>query len=403
MRILCIIQRYYPAIGGAEILTKSLMDHLSKNHEVVVCTSNAQDIRSFWNKNTEKISVLNPVQYTVNRYEIVTSRELNTDEYLEKFPLASNYPGPFLPQLWNDLVCNPIEYDLIFVTAYPYDHILPAYVAAKKWKIPIVIMPLLHQEFPELYLSSMKLTMLDNADGIFVLSESEKTTLTNYAIDPSKISVLPIPISVDEWEGIDSSKFRQKISLKPEQKIILFTGSKAYVKGIIHLIEALRILWKKRDDVFLVIIGPTTKEYEDYISKIPSSMQKNIIDLGAVDDKTKKEVFSSCDILAVPSKSESFGMVYLEAWLCKKPVIGCDIIPISEIIQNKKNGLLVKFGDVNELNNAITYLIENPNICNYYGVEGNAKIRKLDSKKILQDFENKCVLLVNNFKNQISE
>jgi len=126
MRILCVIQRFYPVIGGAEILTKNLLDHLSKSHEITVYTTNAKDTKSFWNHNGEKIDTKENLSYTIKRFNFLLPDDINIDKDFEKFSLSSNYPGPFSPSLWKDLISKRPNFDLIFVTAFPYDHIICA-------------------------------------------------------------------------------------------------------------------------------------------------------------------------------------------------------------------------------------------------------------------------------------
>ncbi|MDH3766784.1 MAG: glycosyltransferase family 4 protein, partial [Nitrosopumilus sp.] len=182
MKILCIIQRYFPVIGGSELLTKTYMDYLSKRHKVTVYTTDAFDIKAFWDKNAKKIKSDNSINYEIKRFDFLVPSQIAHDDSLQNFPIPSNYPGPFSPKMWTKLVLKKIDYDLIYVSSFPYDHILPAYVAAKKWNIPIIITPLTHQEFPELYFTAIRLTILNNSDGIFVISNSEKNILKKYGI-----------------------------------------------------------------------------------------------------------------------------------------------------------------------------------------------------------------------------
>ncbi|HSB57694.1 MAG TPA: glycosyltransferase family 4 protein [Nitrosopumilaceae archaeon] len=400
MKILCVVQRFYPVIGGSEILTKNIMDHLSKNHEVTVYTTNAEDIKSFWNKNGPKISNHDFKNYEVNRFDFLTPTEIKFDEKAKTIPLATNYPGPFSPDMWKNLIVKKIDYDLIFASAFPYDHIIPAYIAAKKWNIPIIIMPLIHQEFPWLYLTSIKLTMLNNCDAIIVLSESERKILVDKGIDKTKISIMPLFIEEGLREDLDPEKFRKSISINPREKIILFIGSKSFVKGVIHLVEAIKIIQKKKPDVHLVLIGPTTKEFKEYFSRLPECTKKKITDLGIVNERDKRNALAACDLLALPSKSESFGLVYLEAWSFKKPLIGCNILPTSEIIENGKDGILVEFGNVQEIVEAITRLINSPLLCEQIGNEGLKKVSKINSKTILKTFEEKCISIVTNLRDK---
>jgi len=177
MKILCVIQRYFPVLGGAEFLAKTYMDYLSKKHSITVYTTNIDNLAGFWNKDSPKVRKNNSLNYFVKRYDVLTPSEIQLDQNLENFPLALNHPGPFIPNLWLDLVPKKIDFDLIFATAFPYDHIIPAYIASKKWNIPIIITPLIHQELPELFLTPTRLTILKNSDAVIVLTKSEKECL----------------------------------------------------------------------------------------------------------------------------------------------------------------------------------------------------------------------------------
>jgi len=402
MKILCGIQRYYPVIGGSETLTKSLMDYLSMKHDVTVYTSMADDVRAFWDSTAKKIMDDYNFKYKVKRYGILTPTEL---EYVptQRFSIASSFPGPFLPKMWEDVVMNKLDYDLIFATSYPYDHILPLYVASKKWKIPIIIMPLIHQKFPELYLTSMRLSMLNDSDGIFVLSQSEKNYLVLHGIPENKISIIKPPLDLVKWKNLDNLSFRNKHTISNTTKLVLFIGSKSFVKGIIHLMDAMKLVWKKGSDSLLILVGPSTREFEEYFNKLPHKFKEKIIDLGIVNEETKKTIIESCNVLVVPSKSESFGLVYLEAWICKKPVIGCTISSTKELIEDKKDGILTEFGNIIQLGNAIDYLINNEKICEQYGNAGYVKSMKYDSKIVLPQIEEKCLTLVKDFNRCLSE
>lgn len=397
MKILWVIQRYYPVIGGAEILAKRFVDFLSKNHEVTVLTTTADDIKSFWNKDITKKEMMNFSPYTVNRYDVLTQQDIKYDKSILKLSIITNPPGPFLPKLWEDLVIKKINYDLIITLAYPFDHIIPAYLASKKWKIPIVIIPLLHQEFPHLYLNGLRLTMLHNSDTIIVMTNSEKKMLEEFGIDQNKILV--IPPGIDQPKNvIDKQEFKRNKSIPTSAKIILFVGSKAKVKGIINLIEALKPVWEKNPDIFLLLMGPSTKEFEEYLSNQNNKTKKRIVDLGIVDDEQKKSAFSCCDLFVLPSQSESFGMVYLEAWSFSKPVIGCIIPPIVELIENKRDGLLVQFDNVKELSNSIECLLKDENLMHRLGINGKEKSKKFSWNKSCNELEKICIFTKENYK-----
>ena len=113
-----------------------------------------------------------------------------------------------------------IKFDLIITTAFPYDHVFPAFIAAKKWNIPIIAIPLIHDEFPELFLTGMRLSLLSCADSIMVLSQNEKQLLTEYGFDDSNIHQIKPYIKKQNQDQQEISLFRKKHDLE-NKKIIL--------------------------------------------------------------------------------------------------------------------------------------------------------------------------------------
>ena len=131
----------------------------------------------FGTKMQKKISTCSISEYPIKRYKILTPSEFPSYDKWSNFSLASNYPGPFSPDLWTELITKKIDFDLILAAGYPYDHILPAYLASKKWHIPIILIPFIHEEFPELHLTGFRLNILSNSDVVIALSNSEKKNI----------------------------------------------------------------------------------------------------------------------------------------------------------------------------------------------------------------------------------
>ena len=82
------------------------------------------------------------------------------------------------------------------------------------------------------------------------------------------------------------------------------------------------------------------------------------------------------DIFVLSSDKEPFGRVFLEAMLCKKPIIASDNIQCSQVIVDKYNGYLVKYGDYNELAIKITYLLNNKNQAKKMGENGHQLLKE---------------------------
>jgi glycosyltransferase involved in cell wall biosynthesis len=321
---------------------------------------------------------------------VLTSSELSCDINSPIFQLETNYPGPYSPALWSSLFLNPPDFDIIFVSTFPYDHCLPAYAASKKWNIPIIFLPLIHQEFPELFLNSVKLTMLNNSNAIVVLTKSEKNILTKYEIDSHKIHVIRPGVPDYPKKMGDNLILELKKLIPKNFKIIFFLGTKSRFKGIFNLIESMKLIWKTYSNVILILGGSSTPEFEKYISHIPNFIQEKIIDLGILNDDEKHQILELCDIFVMPSKSESFGLVYLEAWIHAKPVIACNIAAISELIEHNVDGLLVEYDNPTQLSVAIKNLLDSNSLRKTLGKNGEKKATSFKLSESCKNFEKLC-------------
>jgi len=392
MKILCVIQRFYPAIGGAEILMKQYLDYLSLNHDVTVYTSNANHLSDFWNTTKKNTSIDENKNYKIHRFEILTPSNISPNEFT--FPFAISSFGPFCPKMWESLLNMDEKFDLIIASSFPYDHIIPAFLASQKFNIPFMILPHIHSEFLYHNFTAQKLSILSNTDAIVVNTEYEKNQLLEYHIPSEKILINSPGISMT----FDDSKLfdvRKKFNISYDSVLLLFAGSKSYDKGSIFLINAIEAILEKHSLVDVIFIGPKNDEFTNYLSNKPKNIQKHIFDLGLVSNDDKNAIFNTCDIFVMPSRSESFGLVYLEAWLHKKPVIGCKIGPVMDLIDDKKNGMLVSFDNTSELISALETL-QNPLLRKQLGVNGHQKLSdNFNSEKLCKTFENICLSISN--------
>ena len=82
------------------------------------------------------------------------------------------------------------------------------------------------------------------------------------------------------------------------------------------------------------------------------------------------------DIFVMPSRSDAYGIVYLEAWATKTPVIAANFPAMQEVINEKKDGILVEFDNTENLCDEILSLLASPEKRIQMGENGYAKIQK---------------------------
>ena len=178
------------------------------------------------------------------------------------------------------------------------------------------------------------------------------------------------------WNSVDIDKFckNNKNVLENNSKpIVLFVGNLIKRKNVNLILEAKK---QSKTDYELVIVGdgPLRKDLENKV------IDDNISDVRFMGScRDVENIIPGCDVLVLPSFSESFGLVLIEALACEKPVIGSDVGGISEIITDDV-GLLINPNDASSLCDAIDKIIEDDEF--RLNLASNARNRAQDFSKV---------------------
>jgi glycosyltransferase involved in cell wall biosynthesis len=92
------------------------------------------------------------------------------------------------------------------------------------------------------------------------------------------------------------------------------------------------------------------------------------------DEAEKAELLAASDLLVLPSADESFGIVFLEAWACGKPVIGAGVGPVASLIDDGIDGLLYDYPQPESLAQALITLLRSPAMRVQLGEAGRQKV-----------------------------
>ncbi len=216
--------------------------------------------------------------------------------------------------------------------------------------------------------------VLRDADGVFAVSNALRHEIIATGVpgiaNKTKLS----------WNSVDINKFSAKTndSFKKEYKledkpIVLFVGNLIKRKNVESLIEAKKV---SQSDYYLVIVGDGP-QFKKLSKKVEDENIHDVIFTGSRNDV--ENIIPSCDVLVLPSYSESFGLVLIEALACGKPVIGSDVGGITEII-NKDVGLLVNPNKVSSIAKAIDTVINDDDLRLIFSL--NARNRAIDFSEV---------------------
>ncbi len=116
------------------------------------------------------------------------------------------------------------------------------------------------------------------------------------------------------------------------------------------------------------------EHFTNFLNRQPPKVRDRVHLLGFISEQDKLDLLAACKLLVMPSRTDSFGIVYLEAWLYDKPVIGARAGGVPEVIDEGQNGYLVKFGDVATLVNYIAELLQDKETARRFGQRGHEKV-----------------------------
>lgn len=179
----------------------------------------------------------------------------------------------------------------------------------------------------------------DSADQVIAVSTSLAQTIKQYQLPEAR--VIPNVIDEDFFIGKDKNE--------PAQKFVFFTlCGMVPQKGIPDLIKAIQLVTKKIQKVEFRIggDGPWLKEFQEL--GLTLGVSKYIVWLGALSRDQARQEYSRANAFVLPSKHETFGVVFGEALACGIPIIATDCGGPRDIV-NPQIGMLVEVGDVEVL------------------------------------------------------
>lgn len=273
--------------------------------------------------------------------------------YFPKNPLMFKSFNKRMDKLYKEIVEREGKVDVIHAHSCFWGGIAAAYIS-KKYNIPLIITEHSSLKYAKYAKESYKNYIFDayrEADILIAVGTGLKEEMKEYV--NREIYVIPNMVDLNLFY-IDNNK---------NENFTFF--SCAFLeegKGMEDLIRAFTEAFKG-ENVFLNIGGDGSlrNKLDELINSL--GMNDQIKLLGALSREQVSKEMRKCDVFALPSEHETFGVVYIEAMACGKPVIGADNGGAQDIIKDY-NGIIARKKDVNNIKNALIEIKENYNIYN---------------------------------------
>jgi len=331
MKILFLTNDYPPAEGGMETCAYHLSSEFKKTNDLKIIVANS----NITNFNKNQMVYKNVAFFRLSRNYLF--------KFIKLFIILFFYIIHFRPNViyintWSPfglpaLIFGKILNINIYITAHGLDIVEPLKSKFHKFIMTFV---------------------LNNSAKIFCVSNYTKELVLKYCSlkNIDNAVVINNGILLSDFYPIDKTKAREKINLPQKKKIILTVARLTPRKGHIAVLETINKLKNEIDEIYYVIVGRGIfeKDIQNYI--IENNLQNYVKLAGFIDKNELIYYYNACDVFVMYSTEiietgdvEGFGVAYLEANACAKPVIAANKAGACDAVKNNVNGFLANNKD----------------------------------------------------------
>ena len=223
---------------------------------------------------------------------------------------------------------------------------------------------------------------LRHADRVIANSEHTRDTLLGMGIDSAGIIIIYPGVDVAVFRpGLDTAGLRESLGVRPDEKLIFSVGRLSRRKGFDQMIRAVAQLRTEGMPVRYVIGG--IGEDADYLDDLIAGhhLQGMVTRIGAVSDTDMPRWMNVADVFAMPNReiggdNEGFGMVFIEASACGKPVLAGNAGGTGAAVLDGVTGLRVDGTSVESVVTGLTRLLSGQDDVITMGHQGLSRVRE---------------------------
>ncbi|UCB57012.1 MAG: glycosyltransferase family 4 protein [Candidatus Omnitrophota bacterium] len=222
-------------------------------------------------------------------------------------------------------------------------------------------------------------------DRIIAVSKNLRKELLGFKISSAeKIITIPLGLELDECLRIENNG-----SVLGENKSIGIIGRLVVVKNHKMFLEAAKRLKNLpalgRKIKFLIVgDGPLRGELENYADEL--GIAKDVTFAGWIKDLRK--VYSEMDIVTLTSLNEGTPVALIEAQAAGRPCVATNVGGVADVIEEGKGGFLVPSYNIDKFTEALSKLLNNPDLALSMGRYGREKVMSLFNKtRLFRDME----------------
>ena len=394
------VPRYPPALGGAESYARRLSEYLTAaGDSVTVWTTTAVTLEEMWTDTLRRerasgtggplarsrrrgtpagdrsvVSVTRyfPLTFPLRRY-VLKAISLFPIRTLQSLAQPVN---PICPAMWRDVHRFSGPLDAVHAFAFPYSFpIVCALRLARRRRVPFLLTPFLHLGDPtdprdrtrRQYTRPHLKWLLRQADAVFAQTESERGAVVELGVPEDRAVLQGLGVDAVECTGGGRARARCQWGVSDTEMVVGHLANNSVEKGTVDLLNAAADTGTR-----VVLAGPEMPNFRHFWDTFPR--KELVTRLGPLTEEQKRDFFAGIDVFALPSRTDSFGLVLLEAWANGVPVLAYRAGGPADLVRHGVDGFLAKCGDVTDLANRLSELTTDAALRSRLGDAGRARV-----------------------------
>ena len=344
-----------------------------------------------------EVTIITPISEGQKVYAIPEGAKLITC----KRHWFSKYWAEFSPELYRWIKAHGNEYDVIHIHGVWHFAGVAPYLAGIKTSKCITTHGLLDSwTIGKGYWKKMlfgflfQKKILKNTELIQINNTDEQADLKRFlGFEHPNVQIIPNGMNLNDFEKLPAKNtFREKYSISPDKKIILFLSRINLKKGLDLLLPAFKEIVSQRDDCLLVMAGPD----DGYLAETEHFIQENHLEdkirlVGMLTGNDKLAAFADANIFALPSHSEGFSIATLEALISGIPSLLSDRVGFGEAIRENHAAHLVDL-NVESIVEGLNKMLDNQEYCDNLSKNGMALVKskydiEIVARRLFEEFE----------------
>ncbi len=357
MRIVHVINRFSPNIGGAEAYVHMLSKKLIElGHEVYVVTTTSMKFRGIEGSKLPRSEIMEGIRVV-------------------RAPAYLSGPGLVLSPSIHQVIRAVKDVDIYNIHGLLSNISLEAmFEIRRKLGKPSVLTThdieiaenlTIYLPLWRLYIHNLGQYLLKNVDAIISQNPEDASFIIKIlGISPARVHIIANGVDKDFFDPLkvkdeERRTFIRKVGIEG-RRILLFVGRLEARKRIDLLLLAMRLIVKECKDAILLVVGSD----QGMLSKLVAfsknmGLENHVKFCGRLTDKELRTAYAVSDISVSLSAQEAFGLALVESMMMGKAVVSHRWKGIKYIIEDGVNGLLVDPFDYEGLAKKVLYLLEN--------------------------------------------